>query len=873
MKVRHKEFTSLQEKFDKSQWALWALRPSPYRIGDAVRSHPSDGPAETERDLADDASASEALECMALLNCVRWMCGLSAVYMGPDLWHLCSTVSQVLMPRAAGSRTGDNLGPAASFAQDLCGVLRDRQESLAVFHCEGSLVAAIHESLTATHLTDEPGEGPQDDPQRMAAALSERIKTRGLDRDEQDKHPHRRVNYRVAHMVIGGTRKMLSASDLPQPLLPLRLLWDLDERGVPREAAEVQARANAAAVVAVAPARGGRAHRATRLRRQGVPAGAARAPGKIASMWGDQRGALNFRRLLLNPALSEFGAGRSRDTCVMCGEARSEPPWPSKRGHPDAVCYPPAGVVPLELLAGCRAPWSIMPDSTRFQPTAEIKVCAWSVRIERAAGRPWAADRLDEVAVRGQAVDCSAKGEPFCVFFWPDLSLSQATCGVQLEVVLSGLRGPASQLTFFYDVQPVLQEVCDAQLCSQAASLRSILGDHSLWHRGLNDARAPSPPNREERSDAPASPAPPIGDHQSLVDDEGNWQGQVPFELVSHKHTAITTKVVDLAITLRCDRVAALRADLVIIRYGGDEEAAPRATQVQKLWDSYFLVRVKLPMSRCRYQLRFQASPLMAPEQLQDLVAPVYTIIAEDSCQTLLSSMDDPHLKKFGLAQVMSAAHRHGVVLLAPLTHRIIIGQCYFLVYVDREFALEQARSAQQKAQGAVLTGLRTEPHERSPEECAPRCGPQAPATTLFSRRLLPSRESRRRASKLASAAFPPDSAQHTPAAAALNPGPQPAKIAELHAQLQEYVEPCAQDAGGEVHLDLVMHGGANVHRLRERHDFPGFFEGVLSFAESEHMTAVRLFIRFPTTHILSYCPMEVAEWIVCRHEHFPMNF
>merc|ERR1719382_1618046 len=169
---------------------------------------------------------------------------------------------------------------------------------------------------------------------------------------------------------------MLSASDLPQSLLPLRLLWDLDEGGGSREMAEVQTRTNAVAVVTTGPApapsrvRGGHRRQARRPRRQGVLADATRASGKIASMWGDQRGTLNFRRLLLNPAVSEFGAGRSRDTCVLCAATQPESQWPSKRGHPDAVCYPPAGLVPLELLAGCRSPWSIMPDSARFQPTA-----------------------------------------------------------------------------------------------------------------------------------------------------------------------------------------------------------------------------------------------------------------------------------------------------------------------------------------------------------------------------------------------------------------------------------------------------------------------------------------------------------------------
>merc|ERR1712167_187732 len=66
-------------------------------------------------------------------------------------------------------------------------------------------------------------------------------------------------------------------------------------------------------------------------------------------------------------------------------------------------------------------------------------------------------------------------------------------------------------------------------------------------------------------------------------------------------------------------------------------------------------------------------------------------------------------------------------------------------------------------------------------------------------------------------------------------------KVSEAQHSVREHLEPRTQDScSGEVHLDVVMHDGRCVQRLREREDFPGFFEGLFNFAEEDVGTLVR---------------------------------
>jgi len=90
-------------------------------------------------------------------------------------------------------------------------------------------------------------------------------------------------------------------------------------------------------------------------------------------------------------------------------------------------------------------------------------------------------------------------------------------------------------------------------------------------------------------------------------------------------------------------------------------------------------------------------------------------------------------------------------------------------------------------------------------------------------------------------------------------------------------MEPYSQDVRGEVHLDLVMqHDGTCLYRLKERHDFPGLFEGVAAFSESDvrgDPPTVRLMIRYPHMHAAEYAPKMMAEWVIYRSVHLPIGF
>merc|ERR1711908_195438 len=75
-------------------------------------------------------------------------------------------------------------------------------------------------------------------------------------------------------------------------------------------------------------------------------------------------------------------------------------------------------------------------------------------------------------------------------------------------------------------------------------------------------------------------------------------------------------------------------------------------------------------------------------------------------------------------------------------------------------------------------------------------------------------------------------------------------KSGEIISRLRAVLEPWTQDSEGDIHLDVILCGlerkGECVHRLRERCDFPGFFEGLINFRESEATTTVRLQLRTP---------------------------
>jgi hypothetical protein len=991
----HPDVAGLVEKIEQAQWARLPQRPSdpfgenpaeevPVRKKDApAAQHAQGGAGKLGKDDAhgakgddddrDSAADAEVEQCMAHLNFVRWLCGLPNVRLNQSRRQACNIVGQVVLARQPVGASFDSSVrvPAEEFAGAVQEFLKARGDQLSLLHCESSLIKAVEESLRSTHIPDirleEPPapfggattSGGAGDAQHATHVLARQLAARVEAEAGVEDTKVRKCRTQTHHVKLLLPDKMLSDPErLPAALAPLRVFWDLQPpaAALPGQRGDRDTLMAASAPTkestggdggAAGPSSGGAAGAAfsekpgRRGRRRGKRSEPTRPAGRgaaleISSMWGDLKGAVSFRRRLLNPTLSEFGVARFRDTCVLWTGADKEldqkkttstvtPRTDSRhltskskgnaaipgqavdfallvnnkikdQAKREAVCYPPPGIVPQWLIAGWRSPWTIMPDSNRFQPTAQTRVRVWRVRVDRPGTKmeAHAAERISEVAVKGLAVDCSAHGEPFCVIFWPEAN-SHSHGGkeepLQLEVCLSGLCGASEELYFFYEIVPSWRSrPVDANFYAEAARLRTVLGEKDLW-----EAAEPS-------SDISEMPTPLNAYKKRSVkvdsDDALAIAEAPPLLKVSHWKASITTNSVDLSITLLGSHVEAMRSELLIIRFSGEEELVPRATQVHRLFGGFFLVRIKLPMARCRYELRFTVSSEENPSVM--VRHPLkYTIGTGDSCQTLLSSMEDPFLNKFGYPEVKAAAHLHGIILLAPSTYRIVIGQCYFLAYVDKAQAVARATLT---TSGGDMGGTARMPDIHGCgldpiEEHRGFTAPMKPPTTLFSERLLPgvqpgpqvvdtdARGTKESVSRGTKESVSPQAVGFADGTASAGPGEisrrmskestkKIDKASELHNAVRAYVEPQTQDSrGGEVHLDLVMHNGACVHRLREREDFPGFYEGLFHFSEEDALTMVKLAVRIPRAQASIYAPRALSEWLVCRPEHFPLNF
>jgi len=899
-KLTNPDILSLLEKYDRSNVGTCPLVPR--RLMGEVE------PVIDELDH-DKGSMPEVLYCTATLNFYRWLCGLAPVRLNYNKWKVCDMISQCLLRRTVSPQLGR--GPH-EFAEAVASFIEAKSDRLSVLHHEASMVSAIEQSLAATHMLCAATQNVVRAQAGGAQALANRVQAEGLLND--------RSQQRVSTRNDSEGKKIFSVDELPPCLVPYQVFWDLqpevrkkNDSGGGGNAGGRKATLSANALNSPRQWDMTKPNRLSPRRPREIPAHLVGTnPGEasctVSNIWGDKHGTLSFRRCILNPALKEFGASRRHDTCVLWTsveqsheEVKTEAAEENERSadesysRPEAVCYPPAGYVPISLLEGGRTAWTIMPDSTLFQPTPSMCISIWQVKIEKngTQSRDWTAERTKEVQVKGFAVDCSVRGEPFCVIFWPDVG--QCWTDQQIEVEISGLCGPKDTLTFFYEIRSFHQEVLDSSLINEAARVRTLLGDASLWDQsksaaggqdehpssrhqtGISRAKTKRVTNREDR-DSPTTPQVSYSSKEKHTKD-------VVLKTVSHHKLNIMTNSVDVNVVLRSAQAAAVVAELHLMRFGSEEEEVPFATQVQKLGFEYFLVRIKLPMARCRYELRLKASPVEEPNQMQKQQLK-YMITTGEQCQTLLSSLEDPLLRKFGFAHLSPASQVHGTLVLAPSTKRIVVGQCYFLVYVDPKLAKAAASAISVAARRAVSE---TKGHSQ-----ANAWSPQTPLsaaddhddmnprhiTTLFSQRLLcrdpfnpdlfkSELSTRRRAGVPRAAATTGEDLQISNQAQ-LSAG---TGLGHLYQRLSSALEKNTQDSHGSIHLALVLHNGECVLRLRERYDIPGLYEALVNFTDSSASTSVKLIMHFPQEHVIEYSPQLLAEWLVCRTEHFPINF
>ncbi|CAE8629025.1 unnamed protein product, partial [Polarella glacialis] len=786
---------------------------------------------------AHHAHHAELACSLAYLNFVRWLCGIPPVRLSASELKMAEIVGQGLLPRMTGPGTANSLGHGLEkLSRALKETAEQHSQPISVFHGEGSLVGAMEKSLRAVHLQSS-FLNEATDQKAVAGAIAHF----GGTAHAQDLAPGKLINSRRGALLTAGVK----LDPPPAPLKSIQVLFDLrPENYANCPTAKLLSDFEKTSVPPPPPPyKEGRGNslfgpppslpvlRRPRLEKIPMPPDVDERSTVFGldAVWGDRRGALGLRRFLLNPFLKTFGMSRWTDTCIFwTGGSLVDPPRPDKAAstaerdadvkdghHPvlDAVCYPPPGIIPVQLLEGGRVPWTIMPDSTRFQPTSATHVKVWRVKIERLPGSTPRAERLKEVPIHSFAIDCSTKGAPFCVVFWPDLGPKLQ--GEQFEVVLRGLRGDRQEMTFFHEINCMHRWVLDQALLAEAANARAFLQDTPGQWPGFAE-----------------------GDSLQLTARRsGSSDGTDSIERVSHQQMQITTSSCDLAITVRCKMAAAMTVELVIRRFAGEKSEVPRAAQVLQLADQYFLIRLKLPMPKSHYELRFLCSSHESPRSMAEINFKYF--IATENSPPLLRSVDDSVARKFGYAGVTPEAQLHGLVLLAPLKYRVFAGRVHFLVYVDIEKALKAATQA-----------LPANHSEKASKDSVP--------TTLFSHRLLPTSLKRQAAGSSLSLASVNDNNNDDnndffPGVVNLQPPPR--EVGHFHRSLHGALGQHTQDSGGDIHLDLSMHDDNNVHSLKQRSDLPCLFEGIVTISELDVTTGIKLLIRFPRLHAASYSP------------------
>lgn len=789
---------------------------------------------------------------------------------------------------------------------------RDRRGSRAVIiHGDGSLLTAVEQCVIGYNPeTDHhPAEAPKQSRGAMARELALRVLSR---RHEQtDKRSYREKLRQLSRPVdmkgIQASSQGMQPHEfngLPAKLSPIEIFWELHEHGSPRRATPLHEHRKLALKLNMRPP----LHMVKRLpsigargvRTELCPESS--SPRSSAAFWGDQDSSLRSRRYFLNPALTVFGASRQQDTCILWSgddlgqhvlpqnnsmyvpgspdlpspksarkkdsfrQGAATPIAPEKREsqgdanaffieekvHMDvnAVCFPPAGFVPLELIKDTRTPWTIMPDSHRYQPTEKVRVRIWRCRISMPKEGEWSSERLDELIVTDLRVDCSSLGNPFCIIFRPEIvKISNRD---EFEVQLSGLCGARSDLTFFHHFRAMRQDSIDDHLVEAAGQLRAVYTNMNLW--------------REAQAYIPAEPwshgheGGRRGKHhghgkkhqfQGSTDIHHSSQGPISMTqigLVSHPTLEIQTETVDVTISLCCGTVEAIVPALYLARVSGNEEV-PRAVQVCRIGDQ-FIVRAKMPMSSARYELHFLVNPKSAPET--SIPHPLkYTILTNDVCPNLLASLQTPQAQKFGLAPLLPTTQIHGISIISPVSYRVGVGQTLFLLHFQHwsEAADTQRKEGRTSAPSPSVS-IQT-PNGNTSTPRSPVMDEQLPhGTTLFSHRLRKKDPEKRGGRKTQTTNY----------------------AADMHEALGARMKDNCQDSFGKMHLDVSI-GGKYVTRLQQRTDLPELFEGLLSFAEIETSSRVEIFLRQPRSKVYEYAPEKLGEWLVCSAESLPPGF
>lgn len=330
--------------------------------------------------------------------------------------------------------------------------------------------------------------------------------------------------------------------------------------------------------------------------------------------------------------------------------------------------------------------------------------------------------------------------------------------------------------------------------------------------------------------------------------------------LVSHPSLTFTTDIHDMTISVCCPEAIMLQANLFLLRASADHGKVEirRATWVLKC-GTYFVIRVKLPLSQSRYELHLR--PSSTADAPTDRTVR-YNIVATEACPSMLVTLDHSLKEKFGFTYQSPLSQPRGVTVIAPVLHRVRSGFVYFLVHVDAEAYAEPDKQSQAQPYG----------------------------TNLFSHRLAPSHTGDHAADKHNKSHMLHDKhnmSRHGSMSSNTSQFHLTKSVMDtFHEILKPGLEPVIQDIRHAVHIDISVlqkaepEGGAAavsqryVKRLQRRPDLSEFYDRLLWFPDDDADCIIEMILRFPKSQTEQYTPLKIGEWrLTRRDEEFPAGF
>jgi len=305
----------------------------------------------------------------------------------------------------------------------------------------------------------------------------------------------------------------------------------------------------------------------------------------------------------------------------------------------------------------------------------------------------------------------------------------------------------------------------------------------------------------------------------------------IDIGLVTHPVTTFDTNSSEIKIVVVAP-VMAMKTSLFLVRNTGSIEVA-RASIAHKLGDNRWLIHALLPMPASRYELTFDVGITDNPGSLERHKLS-YLINTTEKSQVMLVSLDTPLFASFGFANFSSLCHWKNITIISPIKHRLGTGFVYFLVHME-EALKGQVGEMTRQTLNKMLTTRRISTLISSGEA----------SRGSFTK------ESMGIIGKMKGAVADLTESVKTG-------GTQSGDmIKEVHRIMAEGCPNMVNHNLGAIHLDLSINRGKYRLRMRQRKDFPEFFEALVKLDRQDFN--VELVYR--GLQSAQYAPVKIAEW------------